>query len=189
MNRMHFIVLPFLLLLISPTYRAENRFYTSNHADTTIYLPLVLNEFGISPPKTPTASPTGPRPTRTRTPTPTRTQTRTSTPFRTSTPLPTSTITPTITLTPTFTFTPTFTPTTTYLPFPEITLTYPTFTPSSTSTQTATQASTQTQTPVPIFGSSGNQARLSILAAVGLVWVLLAVWIVILLRRTKTDHE
>lgn len=185
MLRTQFILIYCLLLIFNTSFRTFNHIYEYNSADTTIYLPLILRDFGISP----TETPTGPRPTRTRTPTTTPTQTRTSTPFRTFTPLPTSTITPTITLTPTWTFTPTFTPTTTYIPLPEISLVYPTFTPSSTYTQTATQESTNTQTPVPLFGSRGNQSRLGILAFVGLVWVLLTIWLIILIRRTRINRE
>lgn len=152
-----------------------------------LYLPLILNQYGIIPTETPTASPTGPRPTRTRTPTATRTITRTSTPFRSSTPLPTSTITPTITLTPTLTFTPTTTFTPTYMPLPELTLIYPTFTPSLTSTKLPTLKPSLSPTSTPYFGNKNNQTRLGILASVGLVWILLSVWLVILLRRTRTS--
>ena len=154
-----------------------------------IFIPLVVNQYNITPVETPTATPTGPRPTRTRTPTPTRTITRTPTPYRSVTPLPTSTITPTATITPTLTFTPTLTPTTTYVPLPEVTMVYPTFTPSATPTKVSPITPTITRTPAPFFGDRANQARLGILASVGIVWILLAIWIVILIRRTKANIE
>ena len=176
-----FISFSCLLLFLSFSDRYNNLPLENNSADSVMYLPIILKEVGFAPP--------APRPTRTKTPTPTRTRTPTSQPFRTFTPLPSSTITPTTTLTPTSTFTPTFTPTTTYIPLPEITMIYPTFTPSLTPTRRPTIGPTITQTPVPLFGSKSNQARLGILASVGLVWALLAAWLVILIRRTRINQE
>ena len=190
MNRLSIrkLLYAFFLWLLWISNGNVDHVFGSNNLEVQ-FLPLILNQFGIKPTETPTASSTSPRPTRTKTPTPTRTKTPTSQPFRTFTPLPSSTITPTTTLTPTLTFTPTLTPTPTYVPFPEITLIYPTFTPSMTPTRSVIIKPTITQTPPSLFNNKTNQARLGILASVGLVWVLLAVWLVVLIRRTRTNQE
>jgi hypothetical protein len=176
-----------LFLSLSSQFNSPPR--ENSDVDSVLYLPLILKDFRITPTETPTASATGPRPTRTKTPTPTRTQTTTFTPFRSSTPLPTSTITPTVTITPTATFTATLTPTTTYVPLPEFTLVYPTFTPSKTSTRIIPVEATFTQTPLPFLAVKSNQTKLGILASIGLVWILLAAWLIILIRRTQADQD
>lgn len=178
-----------ILLFLSISYQFNIPPQENSSIDSVVYLPLVMKDFGITPTETPTASATGPRPTRTKTPTATRTQTRTSTPFRSSTPIPTSTITPTVTITPTATFTATLTPTTTYVPLPEFTLIYPTFTPSITSTRITPVEATITQTPLPFIAVKSNQTKLGILASIGLVWILLAAWLFILIRRTQADED
>lgn len=190
MSRLRFFIpISCVLFFLTFSDRLNNQPYHNTSVDSVVYLPLIMEESANSPTNTPTSISTVPRPTRTKTPTPTRTQTRTFTPFRTSTPLPTSTITPTTTLTPTATYTLTLTSTTTYVPLPEITLIYPTLTPTNTPTKSVTLRPTGTATPAPFFSVSSNQARLGILALVGSVWILLAVWLVILLRRNRADQE
>jgi hypothetical protein len=147
---------------------------------TIVYLPLIFGDFGFQPSPTPSATI---RPTKEPTETPTPTITRTLTPFRSATPIPTSTITPTQTLTPTSTYTPTLTPTTTYIPLPVISLVFPSQTSTPTPSRTPSQEVTATPTPGPLAAIGLGQGRWSLLALVCLVWILLAAWLFILLRR------
>jgi hypothetical protein len=62
---------------------------------------------------------------------------------------------------------------------------YPTNTPSLTPTRQILVNPTVTQTPAPFFSIRNNQIKAGILASIGLVWVLLAIWIVLLLRRAS----
>jgi hypothetical protein len=153
--------------------------------DTVVrYLPIVLRQAEIIPTVTSTPSP---RPTRT----PTRTQTFTPfptwTPFRTWTPVPTPTITPTFTQTPTLTNTPTNTSTPTYQPLPSFTLIYPspTSTRSGQATLTPTRTTTATLEPYPYPEPTIGSDRLGLIFLVGSLWVLLAGWLVLLLRRIR----
>lgn len=124
-------------------------------------------------------------PTRTPTPTLTRTATRTATPFRSATPRPTSTITPTNTLSPTPTYTATNTPTTTLEPLPSFTIRFVS-TPIQIP-QTPTPSPTPTDRLQDVEGtpSSPGLARgdWGLLALVGLIWVLLGAWLVLLTRQ------
>jgi hypothetical protein len=122
-------------------------------------------------------------PARTPTPTLTRTPTLTSTPFRSVTPIPTSTITPTNTQSPTPTYTPTRTPTTTLAPLPSFTMIF------ITSPPTITQTSTWIPTGIPLetdnsnFLSGIDKADWGIIVLVGLVWMLLGTWLVLMFRQ------
>lgn len=148
------------------------------------YLPIVIREKEIIPSITPTQTE---RPTRT----PTRTQTFTPfptwTPFRTWTPVPTPTVSPTFTLTPTLTYTPTSTSTPTYLPLPSFTLLYPSPTSTLTArvTATPTRTTTGTSAPYPYPEPGIGAERTGLIFLVGSLWVLLAGWLVLLLRRTR----
>ena len=149
-------------------------------AEYKLYLPIVYNniQYQVSPTNTPTAT-RKPKPTQTRTPT------RTRVPFRSSTPRPTSTQTPTQTLTPTITLTPTSTSTITLIPFPAITIQYPSHTPSLTPTRTISPTITPSSTPSPGFISNPQLSMWVIGIFVGLLWIILAVWLYILLRRKE----
>ena len=164
-----------------------------SHNETTLaqiqatvmqYLPIVLKQTQLTPTLTFTPAP---NPTRT----PTRTQTFTPfptwTPFRTFTPIPTATITPTSTQTPTPTFTPTNTSTPTYIPLPSLTLIFPTNTPTASrpATLTPTRTATGTVEPYPNPAPALGSDRMGILILVGSLWVLLAGWLVLILRRTR----
>lgn len=125
------------------------------------------------------------QPTRTPTPTQTRTPTRTRAPYHSPIPQPSLTHTPTYTLTPTVTNTPTSTSTTTLIPLPSIAIRFPSHTPSLTPSRTMVPSSTPspTQSPGLISGLSPTIWILVILVAS--MWVILAVALILFLRRQK----
>jgi len=122
-------------------------------------------------------------PTRTPTPTVTRTATRTATPFRSATPQPTSTITPTSTLSPTPTFTATRTPTTTLEPLPSFTLRFVSTPTSSSPATTPSPTAALQATEDRDFLQGISRGDWGLLALVGLIWVLLGAWLVLLTRQ------
>lgn len=160
--------------------------FEKSRQQTLVYLPLVLGNFEFEQAPTPTATI---RPTKEPTKTPTRTITRTPTPFRSITPVPTSTITPTSSQTPTLTFTPTNTATTTYIPLPVVTLVFPTHTPTIRPSPTPTKEVTASPTPASGAAVVIGRGWWGLLALICLVWVLLAVWLVLLLRRARSQPE
>jgi len=181
------------LLLLTFTGSLAGEAVLQGTSTPVLYLPLVLRSFFVGTP-TPTVTPTRTRtlfptsmPFRTWTPVPTRTATR-RLPSATTIPSATNTLIPS--RTPTSTSTPTNTATTTLVPLPAVTLVFPTGTPSSTARATPSPAATVLPPgesggsgPGPFAG--GNQARLALLASLGLLWVLLGGWIYLLWRRWR----
>jgi hypothetical protein len=145
-----------------------------------LYLPIVYNNIQYQP--SPTNTPT---PTRRPKSTPTRTPTRTRTPIIVSTPVPTSTQTPTQTLTPTITLTPTSTPTRTLIPFPSITIQYPSLTPTITPSPTLTSTLTPSLTPQPGFVSVSRLPVWGVGVMVGLLWIIFVGLLIYLLVLRK----
>jgi hypothetical protein len=123
-------VLVLILLLLIPSKEGFGRENARDQLQNEIFLPIIFNTLVNNIPPTQT-----PRPTQT------RTATRTRVPFRSSTPRPTATQTSTHTLTPTVTQTPTYTATITLIPFPPVTIQYPSQTPSITPSPTRTSTS------------------------------------------------
>jgi hypothetical protein len=137
-----------------------------------IYLPIVFKTeiIYISPTQTPT-------------PTQTWTPTRTRTPFRSSTPRPTSTLTPTYTFTPTNTNTPTSTPTTTLIPLPSVTIRFPSHTPTLIPSRTLKPISTPTPTqPIGLLANLKPAIWIPVIL-IALMWVILAMSLILFLRR------
>lgn len=159
--------------------------------DGSVFIPLVMNQF--IPPATSTPSPspttTGPTPTRSTTRTLTWTPAKTSTPYRSPTPIPSATITPTSTSTPTDTSTPTNTLTSTYIPFPSITILFPTHTQSITPSASIIPTKVSNLTPTPSNPIRNNLPRIEILALVVLLWLLLAGFLLLLFRRSLGPGE
>jgi hypothetical protein len=155
-----------LILLLTPSGEGFSKGVESTKLQNEIYFPLIFNSLVNKLPPTKT-----PKPTQTRTPT------RTRVPFRSSTPRPTSTQTPTQTLTPTVTRTPTYTPTTTLIPFPEITIEYPSQTPSITPSPTRTQTVTPSPTPQPGFFPITTSTARIILVGLIVLWIALVIWL------------
>jgi hypothetical protein len=159
-------------MLFSPSLIVQGRNAVVPQKETSTYLPIIFNTLILQI-----------IPTRFPTPTQTRTPTRTRTPFRSSTPRPTSTQTPTQTLTPTTTNTPTLTPTTTLIPLPTITISFPSHTPSITPSPTVLPTITSTPFPsLTLFGNPQSSTWIVIILLT-LLWVILAVWLYLLLRR------
>lgn len=154
------------------------------------HLPLVFKGYRIGTP-TPTRTSTPTRtaiPTLTRVPTwtpgPTRTPTRR---IPTRTPIPTPTRTPLPTQTPTATPTATQTPTGTYAPQPTIELEFPTGTPTPkpSLTPVATGEDSGPGGGQPGRPGQDDFTRIALLASLSLLWVLLAGWLYLLLRRWR----
>jgi len=166
-------------LLIPPLWGNRSQPNVSQ-AEYKVYLPIVYNniQYQVSPTNTPTAT-RKPKPTQTRTPT------RTRVPFRSSTSRPTSTQTPTQTSTPTITLTPTSTSTVTLIPFPAITIQYPSHTPSLTPTKTITPTISPSSTPSPGFISNPRLSTWIVGILVGLLWIIVAVGLYIFLQRRE----
>jgi hypothetical protein len=129
---------------------------TLTPAPTTALTPSPLPSLTPTIPTPPTATSTFP-PTRTRTPT--------------RTPLPTKT--PTITLTPTNTL----------IPLGTVTLILPSLT--STLTPTEIPAAISTPLPSPPPDDRRELARLGLIVVIGVLWLLLAGWLVIFFRARK----
>jgi hypothetical protein len=137
-------------------------------------------------PATPTPTSTStPTPTLTPTPTPTPTSTPTLTPTPTPTPTSTQADTPTSTATPSSSPTPTATPEETPTPTPTEAAT-PTETPTSEPTAIPTPTTMPTPTPTPDKNGDGIGAGvIAGIAAMTLVALAMATWLVVLLRRRR----
>jgi hypothetical protein len=162
----------FILSLLFNFARPDNQY---DDPYTISYIPIVYRLYLVHPTPTPTI-------------TPTKTIYITYTPYRTYTPYPTNTITPTLTLTPTLTFTPTNTHTSTYMPFPSITLLYMSQTPTKTITPTQVPSATITPTVAGGINIQPENGRTIALILVGILWVLLAAWLIILIRRGQSPE-
>ena len=163
-------LLVFLVFILVVMFKINHLPGQAAEPYTIWYLPIVHRLYLVHPTPTPTI-------------TPTKTIYITYTPYRTYTPYPTNTITPTLTLTPTSTFTPTNTLTSTFLPFPSITLLYMTQSPTNTLTPTQIRSATITPTVEGGANMQPESGRTTALILVGILWLLLAGWIVILIRR------
>ena len=180
MNK-HFLVSLVLILsfaLSAPSGISAGYQTLENQVQDYLYFPIILYSFvePVQPTKTP-------KPTQTRTPT------RTMVPFRTSTPQPTATTTPTNTLTPTFTLTPTKTSTTTLIPMVVITVQFPSSTPTFTPTTTPSQTVTPSETPSPGIVPGISPRSWLIILLLGLLWMILAAWLIIFLRQRRDTAQ
>jgi hypothetical protein len=161
-----------IVLLITAVQVDRNGLTVLAQGDFQLFFPIVFNSEirAVNATKTPT-------------PTLTRTATQTVTPFRSATPRPTSTITPTNTLSPTPTYTATYTPTTTLEPLPSFTLRFASSpTPISQST-TPSPTYALPDAGETITAPGFNRGDWGLLALVGLIWVLLGAWLVLLTRQ------
>lgn len=130
------VFLVIFTILLIPSYNSFGRGIEKMQLQNEIFFPIIFNsQFNQVPPtKTP-------RPTQTRTPT------RTRVPILPPTQRPTATQTPTYTQTPTVTPTPTYTATITLIPFPPVTIQYPSQVPSITPSPTRSPTVTPSMTP------------------------------------------
>jgi hypothetical protein len=166
------------VLLLTPSGEGFSRGIERTQVQNEVYLPIILNSLVNNLPPTKT-----PRPTKTRTPTQTRTPTRTRIPFRSSTPRPTPTQTPTLTSTSTVTHTPTYTSTITLIPFPEITIQYPSGTPSVTPSPTRSPTITPSLTPQSGYFPDTPPITWIILISLIMLWIVLAAWVIYSMRK------
>ena len=142
-----------------------------------LYLPIIFSSLVNKLPPTPTPKPTQ-----------TRTATQTRIPFIPPTPIPTATETSTPTLTPTVTRTPTSTPTITLIPFPSLTILYPSQIPSITPSPTRSPTTTPSITPqTGILPGAPPNARV-ILFFLILIWIAFVIWLYYYLKNRRKSE-